>query len=355
MAETGLYCAAFPHHAWIGLFSRYSNKSRWAIASTSPTKKRNAMNAPSHPAVVAHCDWSKDPKKRWMAVAVQNNDRWALGNPEPVVEASKLFQKLDIQRQEDGAILVGFDFPIGIPARYGALTGFPDFKSALRSFGTDVWREWYNVCQSREEISIRRPFYPYRPGGRKFDHLTDGLRLRKEQLLRRCEHATTTRKAACCLFWTLGGNQVGKGAISGWQEIIFPNIDRVRLWPFDGQLSQLTAAYDIVLAETYPGDVYSQIGLPPKSKWSKTKPKGRAFAAPALADWLDQRPVVADTELIDLVRAGFSRKLIGEDQFDAFVGLLGMLDVIGGYLVEDAPETADIKRWEGWILGQSFA
>ena len=174
-----------------------------------------------------------------------------------------------------------------------------------------------------------------------------------DQLLRRCEHATKTRKTACCLFWTLGGNQVGKGAISGWREIIAPNIDRVGLWPFDGQLSELTAAHDIVLVETYPGDAYSQIELPLKSKWSKKKPEDRASVAPALLDWMNQRPVLSDNELIDLVRAGFSPKRVGEDQFDAFVGLLGMLDVIGGDLSEGAPEAVDIKRWEGWILGQA--
>lgn len=288
-----------------------------------------------------------------MATAVRNSDCWTLTAPEPVGHTASLFRKLDVQRQEDGAVLIGFDFPIGLPACYGALTGFQDFKSALRSFGADAWREWYNVCESREEISIHRPFYPARPGGRKRNHLTDGLGLRYERLLRRCEHATAMRAPACCLFWTLGGKQVGKGAISGWREIIVPNIDRVRLWPFDGRLSELTAAQDTVLVETYPGDVYSQIGLPPKSRWSKTKPEGRAFAAPAVVDWLNRRPVVSDKELRDLVRTGFSPRSVGEDQFDAFIGLLGMLDVIGSHLADGAPEAAYVTRWEGWILGQA--
>jgi hypothetical protein len=158
---------------------------------------------------------------------------------------------------------------------------------------------------------------------------------------------------ACCLFWTLGGNQVGKGAISGWREVIVPNIDRVRLWPFDGPLNDLIATNDIVLVETYPGDVYSQIGLPPKSTWSKTKPEGRAIPAPALVNWLNRRPVLSGNELRSFVGSGFSPRSVGEDQFDAFVGLLGMLDVVGGYLAEGAPRTADITRWEGWILGQT--
>ena len=35
------------------------------------------------------------------------------------------------------------------------------------------------------------------------------------ELLRRCERQTPTRKAAECLFFTLGGAQVGRAAISG--------------------------------------------------------------------------------------------------------------------------------------------
>jgi hypothetical protein len=45
---------------------------------------------------------------------------------------------------------------------------------------------------------------------------------RRQRLRRQCERATPTRRAACPLFWTLGSNQVGKAAISGWQEVIAP-------------------------------------------------------------------------------------------------------------------------------------
>ena len=50
-------------------------------------------------------------------------------------------------------------------------------------------------------------------------------------LLRVCELKTEHSQAACSLFWTLGGNQVGKGALTGWQEVIRPALLRgARLW-----------------------------------------------------------------------------------------------------------------------------
>lgn len=287
-----------------------------------------------------------------MATAVRRNSGWTLSAPEPVGDTSNLLNSLGDRRELDGAVLIGFDFPIGLPAQYGAVTGFPDFKSALASFGHGNWREWYDVCESREEISINRPFYPMRTGGRSRDHLTERLGLDWEQLLRQCEKATNARPEACCLFWTLGGNQVGKGAIEGWREVIAPNIESVKIWPFDGAFEELVATQRIVFVETYPGDVYSQIELPSKSKWRKTTQEGRAFAATEILRWLDDHPADCSDELRNFARMGFSASSCGEDQFDAFVGLLGMLDVVDGNRSDGAPTTDKIKRWEGWILGQ---
>jgi hypothetical protein len=42
-------------------------------------------------------------------------------------------------------------------------------------------------------------------------------------------------------FWTLGGNQVGKGALSGWKEFLRParELTTVHIWPFDGSFEEL--------------------------------------------------------------------------------------------------------------------
>jgi hypothetical protein len=49
---------------------------------------------------------------------------------------------------------------------------------------------------------------------------------------------------------------------------------------------------------------------------------------------------------------GFGPKPDGEDQFDAFVGICSMLDVVSGCRPEGAPTTNHVRRIEGWILGQ---
>jgi hypothetical protein len=154
------------------------------------------------------------------------------------------------------------------------------------------------------------------------------------------------------LFWTLGGNQVGKGAITGWQELIAPNLDEIDLWPFDGDLHHLFNTRDIVIAETYPGEVYGQIGIPRKPTWSKRKQEGRRAVAPALIAWLATRPAVCDRSVADAIRDGFGPDSKGEDPFDALVGLMGMLDVVERRLAPGNPEDTVVRTWEGWILGQ---
>lgn len=50
---------------------------------------------------------------------------------------------------------------------------------------------------------------------------------------------------------------------------------------------------------------------------------------------------------------GFDAGSVGEDQFDALVGLFGILDVIDGHRAEGPIGDAKIHSLEGWILGQS--
>ena len=92
------------------------------------------------------------------------------------------------------------------------------------------------------EIAITRPFYPRSSSkGVTRAELVAGLGVSSfDDLLRICERRTEHRQAACSLFWTLGGNQVGKGALTGWQEIIRPALLRgAKPWPFDAFLGLL--------------------------------------------------------------------------------------------------------------------
>lgn len=302
--------------------------------------------------LVAHCDWGKPPRKRWMAVATRAGDRWAVTPPEPVGSTSDLFARLTARAGKAG-VLVGFDFPLGLPEAYASKTGLPDFPAALAAFGLGEWAEWYDVCERAEEISLHRPFYPMRTAsGTRHQHLTAGLGLEATDLLRRCERPTTTRRAACSLFWTLGGNQVGKGAIAGWRELIAGSLETARLWPFHGSLAELDATAPLILAETYPAEFYGHLGILKSMMRSKRIQAERKRVARPLLDWLDAHGV-PDASLRAGIEEGFGTGANGEDRFDAFVGLLGMIDVLDGRLGREAPSAYAITTWEGWILGQA--
>jgi len=104
---------------------------------------------------------------------------------------------------------------------------------------------------------VHRPFYPnggYK--GRRKEDLFRGHGVSSlEPLLRRCERAGKGRRQARCLFWTLGGNQVGKAAICGWRDVFAPALrggGPVSLWPFDGALPSLLVPGNVVVAESTP-------------------------------------------------------------------------------------------------------
>jgi hypothetical protein len=57
----------------------------------------------------------------------------------------------------------------------------------------------------------------------------------------------------------------------------------------------------------------------------------------------------AQAELFD----GFGPRKLGEDPFDAFIGLLSMIEVVDHRRLEGGTSLGDeAARWEGWILGQ---
>ena len=284
----------------------------------------------------------------------RQGDHWTIGSPELVGETSRLFSRLQQRSKAGGSVLAGFDFPIGLPTAYGSQTGFSGFREALQHLGTGKWSTWYDVAEKAADVSLYRPFYPMRPGGTARKHLLDGLGTTDPAtLLRVCARATAIRSAACMLFWTLGGNQVGTSAIAGWREVIVPNLDMIGLWPFDGALVELLARFPVTIVETYPGDVYGQIGIPRHPRWSKRSRDGRKSVAGPLLRWIEDRGVTVQARLVGNIAQGFSPGAEGEDQFDAFVGLLGMLDVIDRHRMDGAPDSHDIRNWEGWIFGQA--
>lgn len=173
-----------------------------------------------------------------------------------------------------------------------------------------------------------------------------------DALRRECEKATENRRAACPLFWTLGGNQVGKAAISGWREIVQPAWRAgALLWPFDGGLRLLAEKGRLVICETYPAEAYGHVGVRFRRGGSKQRQQDRQEATVGLAPRCDLHGVCLSTDMRKVLEDGFGPRK-EEDAFDAAMGLLGMVEVVEGRRAA-APARTEASEWEGWILGQA--
>jgi hypothetical protein len=313
----------------------------------------------SEPALVAHADWSVHPGKRWMAAAVrQPGGGYLVAAPAPVGALDGFWDRLAADAGP-GAILVGFDFPIGLPAAYAERAGIEDLPTALSGFGEGRWRDFYDVAATPEQIAPTRPFYPHRPGGRTRQQLLDGLGLDTwDGLHRRCDRATASRPAACPMFWTLGGNQVGKAMIVGWRDLLAParrNGVDVAVWPFDGGLADLIEGHRFVVAETYPGEVYGHLGLALRAHGGKRNQAARTANAARLLDGASRAHLALAPALHAEITAGFGSGRGADDRFDAVVGVFGLINVVRGVRPSGEPDDPTVRRIEGWILGQDAA
>jgi hypothetical protein len=98
----------------------------------------------SLPALVAHADWSAHPAKRWMARALLQPGGGYLVLPPVRVGALDGFWAWLQAVAPTGPILVGFDFPIGLPAAYADRVGIEDFPAALDEFDGDFLQCCWN-------------------------------------------------------------------------------------------------------------------------------------------------------------------------------------------------------------------
>jgi hypothetical protein len=304
-----------------------------------------------------HADWSVRKGKRWIAAAERKRDGWEVAAPRRAPSSRELIEALIVKNRQ---VLAGFDFPIGLPVAFGRRTGFKTFLEALPEFGEGEWKDFFSVANRPSDISLKRPFYPNdcKAGHTQADLFaalgfeTMGPLLRECEQKRECERESTHRRAACCIFWTLGGNQVGKAAIDGWRSVIRPALERkARLWPFRGNLNELSKLPGCVLCETYPQEAYSHVGA--RFSGSKRIQENRRIAGVAMINRAETQGVIFTAEARHEILDGFGPSKSGEDPFDATVGLLSMIEVVDGRRAEGRPPTDEIAVWEGWILGQA--
>lgn len=248
--------------------------------------------------------------------------------------------------------LVGFDFPIGVPRAYALRAGITRFLDVLPEFGRAAWPRFFRPCEVLQDVSTRRPFFPARAIRATKAEFARALGVAPADLLRECERATASRSRACELFWTMGANQAGKAAITGWRDVLQPAIARseIRLWPFEGTLVDLCSQDQIVAAEVYPAEIYTHLGL--DRNFGKRTQAGRASQADRILSWCRQQEAHLDPAALAGLRDGFGESATGEDRFDSLIGVLGMIEAVQAMHREAWPQ--HIHEIEGWILGMRF-
>lgn len=301
-----------------------------------------------------HADWSMDARKRWMTQAVPLGQGWRVSAPVPVGPLDTWMTRLR-QSSGDRAVALGVDLPLGLPRAYAQqLSSTPGFSAFLH--GLSLEDDFFRVCATLDEIAPARPFYPQRgiAGMTRASHALALGFADASGLSRLCDRATATRPAGAPLFWTLGANQTGKAAITAWRDWLLPTLagpDAPRLWPFDGGFHALLATGAIVVAETYPAEAMRQRGL--RMGGSKRRQSDRAALAPALLDALHTLGAHPDDAMQHSIADGFGPDSAGEDRFDSVLGLLGLLAVLIGRQPDFIPDDPWVRRWEGWVLGQT--
>jgi hypothetical protein len=304
--------------------------------------------------IAAHADWSVSPGKRWITVAKGDVGAWCVAAPVPVGDVSVLLDRL---RAASAAapVVLGLDMPVGLPVayagRYAAESDFPSFLRALASRPS-----FFEVCSDVAEVGPDRPFYPRqgRAGMKMAAHVAALGFDHRARMSRLCDLRTADRPAGAPLFWTLGPNQVGKAALSGWRDLLIPALlsaDPPWLWPFAGDLPELVARGGTTIAETYPAEALRHLGL--RMAGSKRRRNDRAALAGPLKGALVGFGATPAPELSTSIDDGFGLRPDGEDRFDSVLGLLCVLNVLAGHRSDGAPTTFTVRTWEGWVLGQA--
>lgn len=286
-------------------------------------------------------------------MASRTSSGWTVAAPRPVGEPTTFLDRL-IREAEGGGVALGVDLPIGLPRAYAANRPERDFPAFLSQLHTTP--DFFSVCTMLEEVSPLRPFYPLR-GRSGMTRLSHARALGMEHaasLSRACDRATAERPAGAPLFWTLGANQSGKAALAAWRHMLLPALQGgtpTRLWPFEGPFRSLLSAGAVAVAETYPAEALRHLGV--RLRGSKRRQADRMAIASALASAMDRLSAAPDSAMRRTVLEGFGADAAGEDRFDSVLGVLCVLNVLAGHRPDTAPDDPHIRRWEGWVLGQT--
>ena len=292
-----------------------------------------------------------DARKRWVTLAERQGGVWHAKAPRLVGDPAALAAALIA---EGGPAALGLDLPLGVPRGFAQHRPEQDFPAFLAGLTENP--DFFAVSPGLETVSPARPFYPARgiKGMTRAAHAAALGLADAAGLSRLCDRATAERPAGAPVFWTLGANQSGKAAISAWRDWLAPALAAgapFRLWPFAGALHDLLRPGALAIAEVYPAEALRHLGL--KLAGSKRAEGPRRALAPALRDAMAALHVTPDAALAEAITSGFGTDAAGEDRFDSLIGLLGLIGVIDGKRPDFIPADPMIRRWEGWVLGQT--
>jgi hypothetical protein len=294
------------------------------------------------PDIIIAADWSVHPRKRWRSTIVRDGDGWVLHPAEPV--GPNLLR--DAIAQRNVRSLIGFDFPIGVPHEYAQIIGVSNFDQLLSLIATDPrFAAFASPASTLDEVQPTRPFFPSGNAWKGYrDQLATALEVTSRRaLLRGADRAS---KSATPLFALGTPQQVGRAAVDGWKSELLPNRDRIRLWPFGGNLATLNRSLGVTVVEIYPAIAGKILDL--KFKGKKSVQANRRSVAGTIALAAQRLKCRIDGKSLVQIESGFPE---GDDAFDACIGALGMLEVVIRYSDADEPPKDVAAQTEGWILG----
>ena len=236
-----------------------------------------------------------------------------------------------------GPILVGFDFPIGLPAAYAKRVGIEDFATALAGFGQGRLARFLRGRAQPEQIALARPFYPARPGGRSRRQLVDGLRARdlapSAPALRSRDREPPGRLPDVLDARRQPGRQGRDRRLARSAGARAPRRRATsRSGRSMGRSPICSARHRFVVAETYPGEVYGHLDLRSalRADGGKRRQAARAACADRLLAWAERAKSRWRRRLRTDITGRLRPQSGADDRFDAVVGLFGMLNVLRG-------------------------
>ena len=99
---------------------------------------KHGSNTLKLPKLIVHCDWGSSPAKRKMVWAYLNYGSYCVGGVKPVGTLGSFLESMRSLVEPEDNILVGFDFPIGLPYQHARLAGIDSFIEVLPKLGYGI-------------------------------------------------------------------------------------------------------------------------------------------------------------------------------------------------------------------------